>query len=316
MSKPSATTDRPSAIAADKSSHKRLIGFVVFVVVITGLMSRPLFALFQYILHSDLYSYTILVPAISGYLIYVLKDQLPKHYSSSIGFAAIAFACGLSFILDTLRHDVFERTSIALAFVSFVICGGFLFLGRKWMKAAIFPFAFLFFIVPLPDFAINWLEQVSKVASADAANLFIHLTGTPVLRDGTVFQLPGIAIEVAQECSGIRSSWVLIIASTLAAYLFLRKRSNRFILVLAAIPLGILRNGFRIMVIAMLCIHIGPHMIHSPIHRQGGPIFFVLSLVPLFFLLWALGKAEQRKGGTQTLQNKQLMAKAGPKDAI
>ena len=60
------------------------------------------------------------------------------------------------------------------------------------------------------------------------------------------------------------------------------------------IPLGILRNGFRILVIGLLCVHVGPHMIDSPIHHQGGPFFFALSLVPLFLLLWWLRRQEQR----------------------
>ena len=33
--------------------------------------------------------------------------------------------------------------------------------------------------------------------------------------------------------------------------------------------------------IGLLCVHVGPHMIDSYIHRQGGPIFFALSLGPL-----------------------------------
>ena len=59
------------------------------------------------------------------------------------------------------------------------------------------------------------------------------------------------------------------------------------------IPLGILRNGFRILVIGLLCVHVGPHMIDSPIHHRGGPIFFALSLVPLFLLVWWLRRQEQ-----------------------
>jgi len=54
------------------------------------------------------------------------------------------------------------------------------------------------------------------------------------------------------------------------------------------IPLAILRNGFRILVIGLLCVNIGPQMIHSLIHRRSGPVFFVLSLIPFFLVLWWL----------------------------
>jgi len=62
--------------------------------------------------------------------------------------------------------------------------------------------------------------------------------------------------------------------------------------VVAVIPLGLLRNGFRILVISLLCVHIGPEMINSLIHRRGGPIFFVASLIPLFVVLWWLRHGE------------------------
>ena len=62
----------------------------------------------------------------------------------------------------------------------------------------------------------------------------------------------------------------------------------------AIIPLGVIRNGFRILVIGLLCVHYGPDMIHSVIHRRGGPFFFALSLIPLFLLLWWLRKGDSK----------------------
>jgi exosortase C (VPDSG-CTERM-specific) len=183
---------------------------------------------------------------------------------------------------------------LTLAYLGFLITGGFLFLGAKWMTSAAFPISFLVFMIPLPDAAVYWLERASVLASADASALLFKVTGTPLLRDGQVFALPGIVLQVAQECSGIRSSWVLFITSLLASHLFLESPWRRLILVAFVIPLGIVRNGFRILVIGLLCVHIGPHMIDSIIHRRGGPLFFLLSLVPLFSLLWWLRRQEQR----------------------
>jgi exosortase len=149
-------------------------------------------------------------------------------------------------------------------------------------------------MVPLPDAAVDWLENASMLASAEAAALFFNVSGTPVLREGTVFELPGIAIQVARECSGIRSSWVLFITGLLASHLFLRTMWRRIVLVAFVIPLGILRNGFRVFVIGQLCVHVGSYMIDSKIHRQGGPVFFALSLVPLLLLLLWLRRRERR----------------------
>ena len=72
---------------------------------------------------------------------------------------------------------------------------------------------------------------------------------------------------------------------------------RRLVLVAFVIPLGLLRNGFRVCVIGLLCVKFGPQMINSPIHHHGGPLFFALSLIPLFLLLWWLRSGERGKAG-------------------
>lgn len=270
----------------------------------TILLSLCFFSAFKALtslsLHDELHSHVVLVPFISLYILYINRDKLPKTYCSSFGWAAMAALGGIAFQFAAWRWPQFWLSANIVSFVFFLVAGGFVVAGKSWMKAATFPFAFLLFMTPLPDAVVQWLENASKLASADCASFFLHLSGIPVLRDGTIFQLPGIVIEVAQECSGIRSSWVLLIASILASYLFLRRFPHRLILALVAIPLGIVRNGFRITVIGLLCVHFGPQMIHHPIHRRGGPIFFVLSLIPLVAFLWLLRRHEDRSRAQTT----------------
>jgi exosortase C (VPDSG-CTERM-specific) len=247
---------------------------------------------------SEFYSYIPLVPCVSIYLLYIQRKTLVAPYRRSIGGAAIlggisvaALAAGIELRGRLSVND--GLTLMTLAYLSIVAAGGFLLLGSKWMAAAAFPVAFLIFMVPLPDAAVKWLEAALVLASADVSALLFRIGGTPLLRDGTTFQLPGIVLKVAEECSGIHSTWVLFITSLVASDLFLKSPWRRIVLVAFVIPLGIIRNGFRILVIGLLCVHIGPHMIDSIIHRQGGPLFFALSLGPLFMLLVWLRRQER-----------------------
>jgi exosortase C (VPDSG-CTERM-specific) len=255
----------------------------------------------RYAAGSELHSYTLLIPFVSGYLLYTRRDQLPKSYATDfpmavgfllVGLGILAFTFWLNVTGQILAHN--ERIPLlTLSFLCCLVAGGFFFFGRAWMRAAAFPLAYLIFMVPLPEPMADALEQASSAASAEMANLFFHLSGMPFLRSGQIFQLPNITLEVAQQCSGIRSSLVLIITSILAANLFLKTTWRRFALVAIVIPLGILRNGFRILVIGLLCVHVGPQMINSVIHRRGGPLFFVISLVPLLLVLWLLRKGDE-----------------------
>ena len=277
----------------------RVGGCAAYLLLLTLLFLQPLIRLTVYAAQSDLDSYILAVPFISGYLLYIERGRYPAMYRSSIagtvamgGIGIAAVAAGIGWRGSLSIND--GLALMALSFMSFVVAGGFLFLGSKWMAAAAFPVAFLVFIVPLPDAAVNWLKSASALASASAAQLLFSIAGVPVSQDGVVLSIPGMTLEVAKECSGIRSSWVLFISSLLTSHLFLRTRWRRIVLVAFVIPLGILRNGFRILVIGLLCVYVGPYMIDSSIHHHGGPLFFALSLIPLFILLWWLWHQEQR----------------------
>jgi exosortase C (VPDSG-CTERM-specific) len=280
-----------------------------FAIILLAAFAQPLLALINYAAGSQLYSYILLVPFVSAYLLYLRRDQLPKKYVIDLPLAIVSLAAGLGVLafshwLDFVGRVPAENDRLALLTLSFLCClaaGGLFFLGRGWMRAAAFPVAYLIFMVPMPDAMRDVLETASKSAAAEVANLLFHLSGTPFLREGAIFQLPNITIEVAQECSGIRSSWVLFMTSILAANLFLKTRWRRFALVAFVIPLGVLRNGFRILVIGLLCVNVGPQMIHSLIHRRGGPVFFVLSLIPFLLVLWWL-----RRGDVRTRQSRSL----------
>jgi len=290
------------------SSHRKTWRFwtgACFAIVLLAAFARPLLALMNYAAGSELHSYILLVPFVSVYLLYLRRNQLPKNYTIDLPLAIVFLAAGpgvMAFTYSSIGLAPADNAHLVLLTLSFLCCltaGGFFFFGRNWMRAAAFPISYLIFMLPMPDAMADMLETASKYTSAEVANLFFYLSGTPFLRAGLFFQLPNITIEVTQECSGIRSSWVLLMTSILAANLFLKTPWRRLALVAFVIPLGILRNGFRILVIGLLCVNAGPQMIHSLIHRRGGPLFFMLSLIPFFLVLWWL-----RKGDVHTRQPK------------
>jgi exosortase C (VPDSG-CTERM-specific) len=299
MTEASAPSAAPTSTRRSRVSG-RLLAFLFFSAGLVISFGGSLVSLGIHAAGSPLHSHILLIPFVSAYLLYIRRTQLPNDYSPSPIWAMVGLLVGLAALFAAQATGIFSPpftyndhlALMTLSFISLLAAGGFVFLGQKWMLAATFPFTFLIFMVPMPDAIAEDLDTASKLATAEVASVFFNMGGTPVLRDSTVFQLPNITIQVAQECSGIRSSWVLVITSLLASNLFLKSPWRRAALVCFVVPLGIVRNGFRVWVIGMLCIHIGPQMIHSLVHRRGGPFFFVLSLIPLFFLLWWLRRGE------------------------
>lgn len=287
----------------DNADRRRLMGMAVFSCALLVVFLKPLFDLFRYSLGSDLYSYILLVPVISLYLIWQRREDLKLPLSMAWKPALPFLVLGLSLLWvswslagsGARSNTSDQHTFTAAGFVSLLIGGCFFFCGVRLVKTFWFAIAFLYFMAPLPMVFSDWVTHALQHFSADVSYLLLTLSGTPVLRDGLVFHLPGINLEVAEECSGIHSTLVLFVSSFLAGHLFLRSPLKKAILVFLVFPLGVLRNGFRIWTISSLCVHVDPGMIDSPIHRRGGPLFFVASLVPFIAILLWMRRAELRK---------------------
>jgi len=276
--------------------------FSIYLLVLAVLFLRPLFHLFSFSLQTALYSHIALVPFITLYLIRLKRTQLPPGRRSFSLLVCVPLFIGLlalvvGWIFDSRTRPLSFVDDLSLSifsFVCFVLAGVAWLWGPARTRALAFPLCFLFFIVPFPTFITHSMEAFLQHASAETASLMIALSSIPVLRDGLAFKLPGIVIEVGQECSGIRSSLVLFITSLIGGYMFFHFARHRAILALVVLPLAVLRNGFRIFTIAFLCVHVDRDMIDSLIHRRGGPLFFILSLVPFFALLLWLYRRERR----------------------
>jgi exosortase C (VPDSG-CTERM-specific) len=268
--------------------------------------SWPLFQLVRYSLGSDLYSHIILVPVVSLYLVWLKRERLADRSAPSRAVAYLLLSVGFGvtgWYLATLLmgSNLPREDSLALSTGAFVLllggtCG--LFLGRSAYWEMSFPLAFLGFMLPFPHVVLGAIETFLQHGSSSVAAVFFSVSGTPFFRQELVFQLPGITLQVAPECSGIHSTLALLITSVVGGYFFLKSPLSRCILALGVIPLALVRNGFRVFVIGELCVHISPDMIHSFIHRQGGPIFFALSLIPFSILLVALVKFEKRRSAS------------------
>jgi exosortase C (VPDSG-CTERM-specific) len=279
---------------------RRFGAFAAAACVLALLFGRSLIGLARLSASDDLYSYIPLIPLVSGWLVWTNRrslrtdsrpDWLAALLAAGVAGALVAFARHAD--LSRTMPDVASHLALmTAAFLGFFAAAAFVLLGGTTVRSVGFPLAFLIFIIPLPGPVRVGVETMLQYASAAVAHVFFWTATTPVVQQRLVFFLPSFSIEVAPECSGIHSTLMLLITAVLAGYLFLREPGRRLLLAAAVLPLALLRNGLRIFIVGELCVHVGPEMIDSYIHRKGGPIFFALSLVPFLILLRFLQKSD------------------------
>ncbi len=172
---------------------------------------------------------------------------------------------------------------------SFLLC-----FGSRVFRGCMFPLLFLLWLIPMPGIALDHVVSFLQQGTASFTRWLLMTAGVPVAQDNTTLILPGLTLEVAQECSSIRSSIMLIVSSMVMAYLLLRSFWGRTLVILAAIPLSVAKNGVRVFTLAVLGAYVNPNVLNSPLHHQGGRLFFALALAWVCLLIWIVGWAERR----------------------
>ena len=158
---------------------------------------------------------------------------------------------------------------------SFVCC-----FGLRISRMFVFPLCFLLWLVPFPGAVLNDVVGVLQHGSAFAARLLFEIARVPVTQDGVRRSIPGLTLEIAKECSSIRSSLILLVTTMVLAHLVLRSAWGKALVILAAIPLSIAKNGLRIFVLSLLGVYVHRGFLEGWLHHHGGIVFFLVSWRP------------------------------------
>ena len=147
--------------------------------------------------------------------------------------------------------------------------------GLSALCFLLFPLCFLFLVVPLPGHFVDSAAQFLQHQSAVASEFLFRAVYVPVTRHGIILSIPTLDIEVARECSSIRSSTMLMVITLILAHLFLRSSWRKVVLVVAAVPLSVAKNAVRIFTIAELGTRVDPGYLNGRLHHNGGMFFSV-----------------------------------------
>lgn len=273
-----------------------------FTFIALALVFDPLRELLTSSDRSDYYSHIVLIPLVSAYLIYRKRGALfsteKSFYLHGLIFSFFGLALYILGLAQRIHLNQNDYASL-LTFSAIIFwVGGFVFLyGRRVLSIAYFPVLFLIFTVPIPSWLLGKIIYVLQVGSTEASEIIFTLTGVPFQREGFVFHLPGISIQVADVCSGIRSSLALLITSVLAGHFYLDRSWKSVALALFVFPLTVFKNGIRIVTLSLLGAYVDERWLtESFLHHSGGFLFFIPALGLLGIALWWLRRTGNGAG--------------------
>jgi exosortase len=228
--------------------------------------------------HNPNYSQGFLIPPLAAYLVWDNRQTLADTPSKPSNWG-LAFALGAAAVLflGSLGAELFlTRISLVLMLASLVV---FLF-GWQWLRRLLFPLAVLLMMIPIPEIIFNQIALPLQLAATRLAGGFLSLAGVPAFLDGNLIELPNsVTLEVAEACSGIRSLMALLALGVTYAYFFDSRRSVRWILVAATLPIAIVANGVRIAGTGVLTYLVSQDAAEGYFHVFSGWLVFVVAFL-------------------------------------
>ena len=273
--------------------------FSALAVISLAIWWRTLASSFALALHDEQYTHLLLILPVSVALIFMDWESpgLSSRASRSTGLSLLVAGAAVTVLVRSGVARISADEQLSLNMLALVVwwVGAFIAcFGTRAFRRALFPLCFLLWIVPIPVFLLNSIVKLLQAGSVASAHLIFSAVGLPVAEDGTLLTIPGLTVEVARECSSIRSSLMLVVTTMVLTQTLLRSAWKKTLVIAVAIPLSVAKNGLRIFVLAMLATRVDRSYLTGRLHHQGGIIYFLIALAAIFLFIGLARHSEQK----------------------
>ena len=286
----SVTTSQIIALDNKNSFHIVLSIFIL----ILAIHIYAVVDLIKFWLNSEEYGHGLALVAIAGALLwhrrhYICRCDGNGHW---IGLF-VALAAQLLAIAGILADiDLAHYYAIWLMMVAVPISLG----NKEFLKPFIFPLLIVLVSFPLPYLINKLLTTQMQYLSSDIGVWLIRLMGMPVIQDGNTIDMGKFVMLVEEACSGLRYLYPLLCISLILACFYRGKFWQKLIILVAAVPITILMNSFRIAMIGWAIKNHGPEVAQGFLHGFEGWVVFMIALAILIALIAIISLFNGKKG--------------------
>jgi exosortase len=225
------------------------------------------------------YTHGFLVPLFSVYLVWRQRAalrELPRS-GSLLGIPVILLGVAVLYLGDLGADNFLMRISLIVILAGLVLFH----LGRPILRTILFPFAFLFFMVPLPGVIFYSVTFPLQHLAARQAAWTLDALGVPVFLDGNIIHLAQLSLGVTEACSGIRSLISLFAGAAAWGYLFLPLGWSMVFFVAATLPITILANAARVVLTGLIGQSFGVEYASGFFHEFAGLVIYAFAFACL-----------------------------------
>ncbi|MEJ2673466.1 MAG: exosortase [Deltaproteobacteria bacterium] len=237
------------------------------------------------------FSYGLLLPFVSGYLVYLKWPEIRRTpwQPSWLGLAVMALAL-FFYMAGKLAAEVYTARFSFPLFIAGILL---LFGGWKILRLLAFPLFLLIFMLPLPSIVTASITFPLQLISSRLAAKFLRLLGYPLVLQGNVIDLGVRQLQVVAACSGLRYILSLLALGIIYCYFYQRRPWKGALLLISLVPAAILANAFRVAAMGIF-----PALQEGFWHSFSGWLIFIFCLGFLALLNKAFNYLEPQTKGS------------------
>jgi exosortase len=240
-----------------------------------------------------------LIPFVSAFVLWrKRKDWSLAAKDLSLAGLGVVVAALLLYVVG-LR--VQQTRLVLLSLIALLWGIPFFVYGRRIAGILLFPCAYLVFCIPM-----TFLEDLTlplRLISTSVSSVLLNGLAIPVTRAGTAIHVEtggGFALDVGHPCSGLRYLTAMVAVTVVYAYFSHREPWKRVVLTLASVPLAMVGNIARIVLIAMVGTWFGVERAVGFYHDYSGYVVFAVAALLMVITGNSLDRVgKERKAGQQ-----------------
>lgn len=157
--------------------------------------------------------------------------------------------------------------------------------GLPILRALWFPLAYFLFLIPIPQSLIDTMTQPLKIGISNAAVSLLSNLGYPVAGSGVKIYIGQFELLIAAACAGLNS--LISLTAIGIFYVYILHRANwryTLLLIAAVVPVAILANYVRVLVLILTTYYLGEAAAQGFLHEFAGLTMFAVAVLSIFAL--------------------------------
>ncbi len=147
-----------------------------------------------------------------------------------------------------------------------------------------FPLLYLAFLIPPPAPIVTWLTASLRLWVSGLSVDLLAMTGLEVAHSGNTLVIDGYELLVEAACSGLNSIVSLLAVGLFYGYVRECTRTEAVLLGLLIVPIAILANLVRVMLLLVMVHLWGADVLATYLHEGAGFLMFFVALAGLYIV--------------------------------